>query len=193
LSEKALDDVAAEVKNCRKCLLWKTRKSAVSGEGNSKSKVMLVGEAPGRQEDLTGRPFVGAAGRFLETLLSEIGLSRNDVFICNVLKCRPPQNRQPKPGEIQTCTPYLDRQIRAIKPRVIVTLGNHSTAHVFAEAGLPFEGITQVHGKPRKAAIAGRRATTFPTYHPAAALYNGAYRKQLTEDFEALKRILAGK
>jgi uracil-DNA glycosylase family 4 len=193
LSKKVLNDVAAEVKNCRKCLLWKTRKNAVPGEGNSKNRIMFVGEAPGRQEDLTGRPFVGAAGKFLETLLNEIELSRNDVFICNVLKCRPPRNRQPRPDEILTCTPYLDRQIRAIKPRVIVTLGNHSTARVFAEAGLPFEGITQAHGKPRRAAIAGRRATIFPTYHPAAALYNGAYRKQLTEDFEALKRILAGK
>jgi len=192
LSEKVLDCVVAEVKDCRKCLLWKTRKNAVSGEGNSKSKIMLVGEAPGRQEDLTGRPFVGAAGKFLETLLDEIGLSRNDVFICNVLKCRPPQNRQPRPDEIQTCTPYLNMQIKALKPRVVVTLGNHSTAHVFAEVSLPFKGITQAHGKPQKATIAGRKVTIFPTYHPAAALYNGAYRKQLTEDFQVLRKMLAG-
>jgi len=193
LSKRILDGVAAEVKCCRKCLLWKTRKNAVPGEGNSESKIMFVGEAPGRQEDLTGRPFVGAAGKFLETLLNEIGLLRNDVFICNVLKCRPPQNRQPRPDEIQTCTPYLNRQINAIKPRLIVTLGNHSTAHVFAEACLPFEGITKAHGKPQKAAIAGRKVIIFPTYHPAAALYNGVYRRQLTEDFEALKRTPARK
>jgi DNA polymerase len=154
---------------------------------------MFVGEAPGRSEDLKGEPFVGAAGRFLDVLLSGIGLSREAVFITNVVKCRPPRNRQPQPVEIQACTPYLDRQIRSIRPNIIVTLGNHSSAYMFAKAGLPFEGITQTRGRFFKTALLGLSVTVFPTFHPAAALYNGQYKKQLIEDFQALGHELAGR
>jgi DNA polymerase len=185
-----LGAIAAEALVCRKCQLWETRRNVVSGEGESKSGIVFVGEAPGRSEDVEGRPFAGAAGKFLDSLLSEAGLSRNEVFICNILKCRPPENRQPKPDEIEICTSYLDRQIKTIMPKIIVTLGRHSTAYMFSKASLPFEGITEVHGKSCKATVLGIKVTFFPMFHPAAALYNGEYEKQLIEDFRKLRREL---
>ena len=186
-----LDAVATEVIVCTKCLLWKTRKNAVPGEGNSESPVMFIGEAPGQSEDIKGKPFVGAAGKFLETMLSEIGLSRNDVFICNIVKCRPPRNREPMPNEIQTCTPYLDRQINIIKPKFVVTLGNYSTAYIFSKANLPFNGITQARGKFYQATILNMQITIFPTFHPAAALYSAKYKETLQHDFQLLKNKFA--
>ncbi|MGB9959180.1 MAG: type-4 uracil-DNA glycosylase [Candidatus Bathyarchaeales archaeon] len=182
-----LEAVASEVRACVKCGLWRTRKNAVPGEGNPNAKIMFVGEAPGYWEDVKGRPFVGAAGKFLDMLLAEAGLSRSEVFIGNVLKCRPPGNREPLPSEIQTCTPYLDRQIKAIAPKLIVTLGNHSTAYIFSRAGLPFNGITQARGKFYQVNVLGLAVTVFPTFHPAAGLYSAKYRKQLIEDFRLLK------
>jgi uracil-DNA glycosylase family 4 len=185
-----LDAIAAEAVVCTKCALWKTRKNAVPGEGNPHAQMMLIGEAPGYWEDIKGKPFVGAAGKFLDTLLSEIGFSRGDVFICNVLKCRPPRNREPKPNEIQTCTPYLDRQIKAVQPKFIITLGNHSTAYIFSKAALPFNGITQAHGKFHETTLLGMKVTVFPTFHPAAALYGAKYKEQITADFKVLKQEL---
>ncbi|MEM3696262.1 MAG: type-4 uracil-DNA glycosylase [Candidatus Bathyarchaeia archaeon] len=182
-----LETIASEILNCKKCPLHKTRKNAVPGEGNPNAKIMVVGEAPGYWEDVQGRPFVGAAGKFLDTLLASIGFSREDVFIANVLKCRPPRNREPTPKEIQTCTPYLDRQILAVQPKFIVTLGNYSTAYIFSKANLPFPSITQVHGKIYEASVLGIRLTIFPTFHPAAALYSAQYKKELTNDFQKLK------
>ena len=187
-----LDAVAAEVVVCTRCSLWKTRKNAVPGEGNSESPVMFIGEAPGQSEDIKGKPFVGAAGKFLETMLSEIGLSRNDVFICNIVKCRPPRNREPMPNEIQTCTPYLDRQINIIKPHFIVTLGNYSTTYIFSKANLPFNGITQARGKFYQATILDMQMTIFPTFHPAATLYSAKYKETLQRDFQLLKNKLVG-
>jgi DNA polymerase len=193
LSKKEfLDAIAAEVVVCTKCPLWKTRKNAVPGEGNSENPVMFIGEAPGQSEDIKGKPFVGAAGKFLETLLSEIGLSRNDVFICNIVKCRPPRNREPSPIEIQKCTPYLDRQIKIIKPKFIVTLGNYSTTYIFSKANLPFNGITQARGKFYQATILDMQITIFPTFHPAAALYSAKYKETLQRDFQLLKNKLVG-
>jgi len=188
--KELLDAVSAEVKVCTKCSLWKTRKNAVPGEGDSETEIMFVGEAPGYWEDVKGKPFVGAAGKFLETLLCEIGFSRQTVFICNVLKCRPPGNREPSPLEIQTCTPYLNRQIGIIQPKFIVTLGNYSTAYIFSKAELPFNGITQARGKFYEALILNVRAIVFPTFHPAAALYSAKYKEQLTGDFKKLKQEL---
>jgi DNA polymerase len=186
-----LEAVASEVIVCTKCPLWKSRKNAVPGEGSPESSVMFIGEAPGQSEDIEGRPFVGAAGKFLETLLSKIGLSRNNVFICNIVKCRPPRNREPRLTEIQTCTPYLDRQISIIKPKFIVTLGNHSTAYIFSKANFPFSGITQARGKFYQALILGMQITIFPTFHPAAALYSARYKETLRHDFQSLKSKLA--
>ena len=190
--KELLDAVASEVIVCRKCELWKTRKNAVPGEGNSESPVMFIGEAPGQSEDIKGKPFVGAAGKFLETLLSEIGLSRNDVFICNIVKCRPPRNREPMPNEIQACTPYLDKQIKIIKPKFIVTLGNYSTAYIFSKANLAFNGITQARGKFFQATILDMQIGIFPTFHPAAALYSAKYKEMLQRDFQLLKNKLVG-
>lgn len=178
---------------CCKCKLWRTRKYPVPGEGNPNSQIMFIGEAPGYQEDVKGKPFVGAAGKFLNTLLSEAGLSRESVFIGNILKCRPPKNREPSRDEIKTCTPYLNRQIRVIQPEFIVTLGNYSTAYIFSKVALPFNGITRVHGKFYKTSILDMQVTVFPTFHPAAALYHPKYKEQLITDFHTLKQELAQK
>jgi len=189
-SRSSLDAIASEILNCVKCPLHKSRKNAVPGEGNPNAKIMLIGEAPGYWEDVQGRPFVGAAGRFLDLLLVEAGLKRQDVFICNILKCRPPKNREPQPDEISACTPYLDRQINTIRPQIIVTLGNYSTAYIFAKAGLTFQGITRARGKFYRANVLGLVVTVFPTFHPAAGLYNAKYKQLLIEDFRKLKTAL---
>lgn len=182
-----LEAVAAEVVVCTKCRLSETRKNAVPGEGNSDSQIMFVGEAPGYWEDMRGRPFVGAAGKFLTVLIAELGSSRSDVFITNIVKCRPPKNREPSPDEIETCTPYLNRQLKLIQPKFIVTLGKHSTAYIFSKAKLPFTGITQAHGRFYEASILSIRVTIFPTFHPAAALYSAKYKEQITKDFKLLR------
>ena len=185
-----LDAVASEVIACTKCPLWKSRKNAVPGVGNPEARIMLIGEAPGVSEDAKGEPFVGTAGKLLDTLLSQIELSREQVFITNIVKCRPPRNRQPKPLEIETCTPYLNRQILTIQPEFIVTLGRHSTAYIFSKATLPFNSITQAHGKPQKTTVLGLPLTIFPTYHPASALYTPEHKKVLEHDFQSLKTKL---
>ena len=186
----SLTAIASEVTVCPKCRLSKTRKNAVPGEGSSEAEVMLVGEGPGYWEDVKGEPFVGAAGKLLDALLAECGLSREQVFITNIVKCRPPRNREPQPDEIQACTPYLQRQIQVIQPRFIVTLGKHSTAYVFSKANLPFSNITQAHGKFHQATISDMPVTVFATFHPAAALYSALYKEQLTEDFRLLREEL---
>jgi DNA polymerase len=139
---------------------------------------------------LKGEPFVGAAGRFLDTLLSEKGFSRTDVFITNVVKCRPPRNRDPQPNEIETCTPYLNRQMAIIEPKFIITLGNHSTAYVFSKAKLPFHDISQTRGKVHEVSFFGMKVAVFPTFHPAAALYSAHYKEQLTKDFQQARNEL---
>ena len=188
--EKLLAGVAAEVVICTLCPLSKSRKKAVPGEGDPKARIMLVGEAPGSSEDLQGRPFVGAAGKFLETLLFGIGLSREKVFICNIVKCKPPRNRPPRPLEVQTCTPYLERQMEIIKPKVLVTLGSCSTAYIFSRAHLLFTGITAVRGKICRVDLHDVQMTIFPTFHPAAALYSAKYKEQIIADFQLLKEEL---
>jgi DNA polymerase len=151
---------------------------------------MFIGEAPGHREDVEGRPFVGDAGKFLNSLLSEIGFARENVFICNVVKCRPPRNREPKPNEVQTCTPYLDRQIRLIQPKLIVALGNCSTAYIFSKAGLAFGGITQAHGKFYETSVLDIEVTIFATFHPAASFHSVKYKKHIINDFKLLGKKL---
>jgi uracil-DNA glycosylase family 4 len=185
-----LDAIVTEVIACRKCELWKTRKNPVPGEGNPNSQIMFIGEAPGYWEDVKGKPFVGAAGKFLVTLLSEAGVSRENVFIGNILKCRPLKNREPLLDEIQKCTPYLNKQIQIIQPKIIVTLGNYSTNYIFAKAMLPFNGITRAHGKFHEASILGLNVIVFPTFHPAAGLYNAKYKGLLQQDFQLLRQEL---
>lgn len=185
--EAILEAVASEVKACTRCSLWRSRKNAVPGEGDSNAKVMFVGEAPGYWEDVKGKPFVGAAGKFLDSLLVEAGLLRRQVFIGNVLKCRPPGNREPAPDEIEACASFLDRQIMAIRPKLIITLGNYSTAYIFAKAGIPFKGVTEARGKFYQANVLGLALTVFPTLHPAAGLYSAKYKQLLMEDFRLLR------
>ncbi|MGD8631970.1 MAG: uracil-DNA glycosylase, partial [Anaerolineales bacterium] len=155
-----LEAVATEVAVCEDCKLHLSRKNAVPGEGPADSDLMFIGEGPGFHENEQGRPFVGAAGRFLEELLAGIGMKREDVFICNVVKCRPPGNRDPEQQEIEACSKYLERQIKAIDPKVIITLGRFSMARYFPDAR-----ISRIHGQP--AEINGRLIV--PMYHPAAA------------------------
>jgi uracil-DNA glycosylase family 4 len=162
----------------------------VIGEGNERAQVMFIGEAPGYYEDVEGRPFVGAAGKFLNELLVEANLERTDVYITNILKCRPPNNREPLPEEIEKCTPCLEEQIRTIHPKVIVTLGNYASNFIFSKAGLEFYGITRHHGKPHEVSLLGMNIKVYPTFHPASALYHGEYRTLLIEDFKKLKGVV---
>ncbi|MFP3985734.1 MAG: type-4 uracil-DNA glycosylase [Candidatus Bathyarchaeia archaeon] len=186
--EEAMRKIDAEVMVCTRCGLWKKRKKAVPGYGNANARVMFVGEAPGRQEDLEGLPFVGAAGSLLDEFLRGIGLSREEVYITNVVKCRPPGNRDPKPEEISTCSGlYLTRQAEVIKPRFLVMLGRHSAKYVLGKAGIEIEGITVVHGKVYDVSPFGFSVIAIPMFHPAAALYNAKYRDLLAKDFEVLQ------
>lgn len=181
--EDVLKQVSEEVSTCKKCELHHSRKNAVPGEGPVNSDIMFIGEGPGFHENEQGRPFVGPAGKFLEELLSDIGLNREEVFISNVVKCRPPGNRDPLPEEVKTCTSnYLDRQIAAINPKVIVTLGRFSMNLLMSNSK-----ISQVHGKAVK--IHGR--VVMPMYHPAAALHNGSLRPVIKQDFSQLPQMIA--
>lgn len=182
--------IASEIAVCQKCALWKKRTNAVPGGGNIDSSVMFVGEAPGYWEDIKGRPFVGAAGKLLDEMLSNIDLSRSSVYITNIVKCRPPNNRDPLPIEINTCTMYLDRQIEIMKPRFIVALGRHAASHIFRKTGLEFEGITKIRGKVYDANLLDFPVIVIPMFHPAAALYNAKYRRFIEQDFYKLRELL---
>jgi DNA polymerase len=184
---EALKELLMTARDCTRCAeLAATRTSVVFGAGNANADLMFVGEAPGANEDLQGLPFVGAAGKLLETLLGEIGLSRSEVFIANVLKCRPPGNRDPRPGEIENCTPYLISQVELVAPRVICTLGNFATKLLRGDPA----GITRVHGQPEVRTIGSHTTRLFPIYHPAAALYTPRTMEILREDFLALPGLL---
>jgi uracil-DNA glycosylase family 4 len=180
--DEVLKQVAAEVAVCEKCQLHFGRKHAVPGEGPSNAKIMFIGEGPGFYENEQGRPFVGAAGKFLEELLATIGMRREQVFIGNVVKCRPPSNRDPQPQEIEACNQYLERQIAAINPQVIVTLGRYSMAKF-----LPNAKISAVHGQSFQ--INGRLVV--PMYHPAAALHQPSLRPELEKDFGNLPDLIS--
>ena len=173
----ALSELNSQVNACRACPLGGMRNRAVPGEGRIDAEIMFIGEAPGYYEDQQGRPFVGAAGQFLEQLLASIGLKRTDVFIANVIKCRPPQNRDPLPEEISACSGFLARQIEIIDPKAIVTLGRYSLSKF-----LPGTPISKIHGQGRK--VAGRWVV--PMYHPAAALHQGSLRRTIEEDFKKI-------
>lgn len=177
-----LDELRVQVESCRRCPLCDGRTQTVFGVGNPHARVMFIGEAPGKNEDLQGEPFVGAAGHYLNELLGCAGLRREDVFIANVLKCRPPGNRDPRPEEIQTCTPFLREQTRTINPEVLVTLGKFSTQFVLKTQ----MGITRLHGRVQRAG----KFLVFPIFHPAAALYDGAKREALENDFVTLGQLL---
>ncbi|MEM0385022.1 MAG: type-4 uracil-DNA glycosylase [Nitrososphaeria archaeon] len=189
--ENGIHTIANEVKICTKCQLHQTRKNAVPGEGDPFAKIMFVGEAPGFYEDVQGRPFVGAAGKLLTELIENVLCRpRPSVFITNIVKCRPPENRDPLPNEIETCSPYLDRQIMLIKPKVLVTLGRHSSSYILGQAGIKIKGITDVRGKIFSLFMFDTLLNVMPTLHPAAALYNPQLRVQIEEDFRKLKNLV---
>ncbi len=180
------EELINKINVCTKCSLHKGRTHAVPGEGSYNAEIMFIGEGPGRDEDLQGKPFVGASGKLLTELIKSIGLSRDDVFIANVVKCRPPENRDPLPEEIAACWPYLDQQVRIIKPLLIVTLGKHSMGRF-----LPGLKISDVHGQPKRAkGIFNERQVYLPLYHPAVALYDPRKKDILFEDFKKIPLIL---
>jgi uracil-DNA glycosylase family 4 len=183
----ALDAIAAEVRDCTRCRLSETRTKAVPGEGDPNTEVLLVGEGPGMNEDREGRPFIGRAGSLLERLLGHIGWQREDVFITNVVKCRPPGNRDPEPDEMAACAPYLQRQAQILDPSVVVTLGRFSMATF-----MPGVRISQAHGTTRLAdpATGARDATVFAMYHPAYALRNPAVERESFEDMGMVPGVL---
>lgn len=180
---ESLDRLEAAVRVCPMCRLSQSRTNAVPGEGPEDADIMFVGEGPGFHEDRQGRPFVGAAGKYLEELLDSIGMTRDDVYITNIVKCRPPENRDPMDDEVEACKPYLDRQIELINPTIIVTLGRHSMNLFMPEEAK----ISQVHGKPRK--ING--VVYYPIYHPAAGLHQPRWKSMIEEDFKRIPEVLA--
>ena len=177
----SLEEIDARVRACTDCPLSEGRHHAVPGEGASNARVIFIGEAPGYQEDQQGRPFVGPAGRFLDELLTNIGLKREDVFIANIIKCRPPNNRDPLPTEVAACTKYLDRQIELLRPDLIVTLGRYAMNRYF-----PKESISRVRGKVR--IKDGQRI--LPLLHPAAALHQGSLRESIEQDFHVITQAI---
>ena len=176
-----LEEVARQVHDCTDCPLSEGRTLAVPGEGPEHAEVMFIGEGPGYNEDQQGRPFVGAAGQFLEHLLASVGMARDQVYITNMIKCRPPNNRDPLPGEVAACSKYLDRQIQLIRPKVIVTLGRHSLVRF-----LPGATISKARGK----AVPKDGFILYPMYHPAAALHQQSLRSVIEEDFKGIPALL---
>ena len=177
-----LTDLYAQIVGCKRCALAQGRSNAVPGEGPENAQIVFIGEAPGFHENRLGRPFVGAAGQFLEELLASIQMRRDAVYICNVIKCRPPNNRDPLPNEIEACAAYLDRQIELIKPRLIVTLGRYSMAKF-----MPKASISKVHGVSSKIG----EFVVLPLFHPAAALHQPKYRADIESDMLKIPQILA--
>jgi uracil-DNA glycosylase family 4 len=178
----ALTDLYNQIALCRKCEIAKYRTKVVPGEGAENADIMFIGEAPGFNEDQQGRPFVGAAGQFLEELLASINLTRKQVYIANVIKCRPPNNRDPLPIEISNCQPWLDRQVQLLSPKIIVTLGRYSMAKYF-----PGKSISKIHGTYQLV----NGLTYFAMYHPAAALHQGNLRSEIIKDIQKLPGLLS--
>lgn len=182
-----LKEIAERIAGCRKCPLYKNATKPAPGEGNPEAEIMFIGEAPGYWEDQQGRPFVGQAGKLLSELLQLIKVARKDIFITNVVKHRPPNNREPLPEEIEACKEFLDAQIKIIDPKIIVTLGRFSMAKF-----LPGEFISRIHGQARFVNFAGKRRIVIPMYHPAAALRNQKIMQELRKDFQKIPKFLKG-
>lgn len=184
-NQEALEKIAEQIKNCQKCPLYKTATNPVPGDGNPEAEIVFIGEAPGYWEDQKGIPFVGAAGNLLNQLLAMINLKREEVFICNILKHRPPNNRDPLPGEITACTPHLKQQLLIIQPKIIVTLGRFAMNYF-----IPNTYISRIHGQPQKVFWEKLNLVVIPLYHPAAALRNGQIMQELKEDFKKIPAII---
>jgi len=171
-----------EIRTCQRCVLAQGRTHAVPGEGPENADILFIGEAPGFHEDRQGRPFVGAAGQYLDELLQKIGMKREEVYIANVVKCRPPGNRDPQPAEIEACRPYLDRQIELLRPKLIVTLGRFSMERYF-----PGASISRIHGQPKRVG----NVIYYPMFHPAAALHQPRWRTLVEQDMLKIPELLA--
>ena len=186
--DEAIAGLQQAVANCRRCDLWKTRNNPVLGEGNLDAKILFVGEAPGFNEDRQGKPFVGKAGAIFDQLLNSINLERQDIYITNVLKCRPPQNRNPFPSEIKACSPYLNSQIETIRPEKICCLGNFSASFIMKKFGLQdkLARISLIHGKTFAVSTLAGQIEIIPLYHPAVATYDAGMLEPLKKDFSIL-------
>lgn len=184
--DKELSNIKEEVLLCKKCSLYKSRKFPVIGQGNHESKIMFIGEAPGKNEDLTGFPFCGRSGDVLNKLLSAVNIERESVYVCNIIKCRPPLNRDPEDKEIDTCSKYIERQIEIIDPKIIVTLGRYSMMFIMGKFGLEgkLDVISKIHGQVFESG--DKKIVSF--YHPAVSVYNPNMFKVLKKDFEILKK-----
>ena len=191
-----LDKLKKVCSNCVKCELSKGRTNVVFGKGNPNADILFIGEAPGEKEDLQGLPFVGRAGKNLDRLLNIIGLGIDDVYIANILKCRPPKNRDPSLDEIKLCTPYLIEQIKLIKPKVVATLGNYSTKFVLSgfkpDEMKKVAGISELHGKPKKLKFGDFEFVVVPIYHPAAMMYRPQLKDDFEHDFKVMEKIITG-
>ena len=190
LKETLMSEVADAIRICERCRLHEGRLNTVPGEGDLSSPVVLVGEAPGRKEDESGRPFVGYAGKLLDAALERVGLTRSQIYITNVVKCRPPGNRRPRSDEVATCTRFIDEQLRILAPRVVAPMGNSALRHVFKRFELGRSVIGEVHGKPHQVAFSWGEGVVFPLYHPAAILYNRSLETELHADLEAMVTLL---
>lgn len=187
-TDKQLKEIKDEVLICQKCSLYKTRIYPVIGQGNHQAKIMLIGEAPGAQEAKTGRPFCGQAGKILDELLEAVEIKRKEIYITNILKDRPPANRDPQKEEIEACTPYLERQIRIIKPKIICPLGNYATTYLLEKYELKdkIQGISKIHGQVFEARANFGLIKIIPLYHPAVVVYNQNMKETLKKDFKIL-------
>lgn len=185
--EHEIKFIENQVKNCKKCELWKTRNRPVPGDGNLDADIMLIGEAPGYNEDIKGLPFVGKAGKILDELLDSVDLRRQDIYICNILKCRPPKNRNPQKNEIDICTDYLNKQIKLINPSIIIPLGNFASSFIFERYGLKPDKISNIHGMIFKVKTLYGELKIIPMYHPAVATYNPNKKDILLKDFNIIK------
>ncbi|MCA9406080.1 MAG: uracil-DNA glycosylase [Candidatus Omnitrophica bacterium] len=188
--QEELDKLRRKIAACQRCSLHKTRTHTVPGEGSPDASVMFIGEAPGRNEDLQGKPFVGRAGSVFDKLLQSIALTREDIFLCNILKCRPPNNRNPLPAEIQACVGSLDIQIKTVNPQVIGTLGNFATTYIFDKFKIPFTKISAVKGIVQDVETPFGPKKIIPLYHPAVATYNPGKMNELLNDFQVIKTLL---
>lgn len=191
MEEKELERIRKEILICQKCSLFKTRRNPVVGEGNPKASIMFIGEAPGLSEDRTGRPFCGPAGKILDEMLESIGIKRKEVFIGNLLKCRPPANRDPRKEEIEACSPFLNSQIEIIKPKIICPLGRFSTKFIFEKYGLKrkLRQLSEISGKIFEIETLFGSVKIIPFYHPAVAIYNPKMSDILKKDFKILKKF----
>lgn len=184
---ESFETLRKEAEACTRCPLHESRDKVVFGSGNPDADLMFVGEAPGAEEDRTGLPFVGRSGRLLDQLLAEIGITRAEVFIANVVKCRPPDNRDPARAEIEACRSYLERQVQLIEPRLVCTLGNFATKLLSGDPA----GITKVHGETKRAKLGASQVMIFPLFHPAAALRSPKYAAGLREDFARIPQLIS--